>query len=115
MKLKFHSVAYHRNGVCGVGFYCGTFTCSEGGEMCFVFFPTEGDHKSDLDPEAHDHIRTTGRFTGYTAVFNREKVGKGDMDWMSNSWRGDHYEGEIRKAILRYQKKRDAEWNKATA
>jgi hypothetical protein len=41
---------------------------------------------------------------GNVAVFDRELVGKGDIDFFSNSWRGDEFEQALREGVAEYQR-----------
>lgn len=74
MKVKY--VDYHRNGVGGTGFHVVMFT-EEGRNMLGVVFPEQGS----------------------CAVFDADLIGNGDVRFLHNSWRGDHYEDELRAAI----------------
>lgn len=77
-------VNHHRNGVSGIPFYVCTFT-HEGQPMMGVVFDVEE--------------------FGHCAVFNTDKIGKGDVAFMSNSWRGDQFEPELRRAIVKRNKR----------
>jgi hypothetical protein len=73
--IKVSEIAYHRNGISGEGFYAVTFTCPEEGDMVATVFPEPG----------------------CCAVLKLSLLPV--VTFGINSWRGDHFEGEIRKAI----------------
>jgi hypothetical protein len=73
MKIKLLSAAYHRNGISGDPFITGLFTGQNGNTMLFVDFGES-------------------RF----AVLQVDLLAKGDIEFGSNSWRGDNYAEEIR-------------------
>lgn len=80
------SVAYHRNGISGEGFYAVLFTDTDTGmepnnrrRMLGVVFPKEvGKPKKYWHP-----VRV--------AVFDRDLVGESEIRFCYNSWRGDKY------------------------
>jgi len=88
--LRIEEVAYHRNGVAGIGFHAVAFTCPEHGPMLATVFP--------------------GR--GRVAVYHRGLLAKGLMggsaadDDTRNAWRGDRYEDELRAAVRAWEKAR---------
>ena len=45
----------------------------------------------------------------HVAVFNLDKLALGNIAFGVNSWRGDHYEPYLRKAIVEHQRALDAE------
>ncbi len=80
-------VAYHRNGVCGRGFYAVRFTADveEVGPKDANWLATLTDDAGECYVICLDLIPTCGvRFAG------------------GNSWRGDHYEPELREAIKQH-------------
>jgi hypothetical protein len=81
-KVVIERVAYHRNGICGNGFHVILFTQLDGTKMQGVVFEERGN----------------------VAVFDRELVGKGDIDFFSNSWRGDEFEQALREGVAEYQR-----------
>lgn len=86
--LKFKSVAYHRNGVSGDGFYCAVaYDREAGGDMLITFFPKIGQCAC--------------------AVYRINLLP--NINFMENSWRGDHYAGPMQKAIVEFDKQYD-EW-----
>lgn len=79
MKLTIIDVARHRNGVCGEPFEV----------VLFEDQGTEGSRKlAIVFEEPH-----------YCAVLDVAKLAAGDIDFGSNSWRGDHFEESLRQAI----------------
>lgn len=84
MKLSNIKVAYHRNGICGTPFHVATFTMKEDGDtrhMVGIVFPESGECAVlDIDQLTVDNIEFAN----------------------GNSWRGDHYEDDLRKAIKKY-------------
>lgn len=75
--LKLISTDHHRNGVSGEPFQVTLFKdAANSGNMIAIDF---GDN----------------RF----AVLNTEMLGRGDIEFMSNSWRGDYYAPFVRKLI----------------
>lgn len=77
-----HAVAHHRNGVCGVPFYVVTFTDQENGDaMIATVFPE----------------------SGAVAVLSMGLLAEGCIEFGRNSFRGDHFERELRAAIAAYE------------
>jgi len=99
--MNVQEIAYHRNGISGEPFYVVSFTDPDaidempgaGGKMVAVVF--------DMDEVDDAPTFTNPR----TAVFDRELLGAGVIAFAENSWRGDHYDAELRAAI--------AEWERA--
>lgn len=81
-ELKIVDVAFHRNGVGGVGFYAVLFDDKENGRMVASLFDSPG----------------------YCAVYQVEMLSNGDVKFGSNSWRGDHYESQLRPAVKKFLK-----------
>ena len=79
MKLTIIAIAHHRNGVCGAPFDVVLFKDrgAEGSRKVAILF----------DEPYH------------CAVLDVAKLAAGDIAFMSNSWRGDHYEPHLREAI----------------
>jgi len=79
MKLKIISTAHHRNGVAGAPFDIVLFKerGNSGSRKVAILF----------DQEAH------------CAVLDVVKLAAGDIAFGSNSWRADHYEPSLRKAV----------------
>ncbi len=79
MKLKLHieQIQHHRNGISGAPFHVLIFRDPEVGRMLGIVF----------DQKYH------------VAAFNLDKLFVGDIAFGSNSWRGDVYEPQLRRAI----------------
>jgi hypothetical protein len=80
MIIKVEKIDYHRNGVGGNGFNVVTFTYKYERltiNMVAVVFEEKGN----------------------VAVFDRDLLGKGVIEFGQNSWRGDNFEAALRKAI----------------
>lgn len=87
---KIEQVAYHRNGISGQSFHVVTFRQFEDS----VLTPDEQPKMVAIVFEGRGHV----------AVFNRELLGRGVIDFGlvedgGNSWRGDQFEDELRAAI----------------
>ena len=83
--MKVKQIASHRNGISGEGFYAVTFEDKDASKnMIAVVFDTP------------KHV----------AVLDVEKAAAGDIGFGTNSWRGDNFEPELRKAIRRYERQR---------
>lgn len=78
-------VAHHRNGVSGEPFYVVRFKDGRQNMIGIVF-------------EA----------TGSVAVFDTDLLKQDVIAFGQNSWRGDDYEGDLRKAIEEWEKDREA-------
>ena len=75
-KIDVQNVAHHRNGVGGAPFHTVLFTCADGPMVGIVFAEQ-----------------------GAVAILNRDRLTENDIDFGSNSWRGDLYEKPLRRAI----------------
>ena len=75
--VRLQQVAYHRNGISGAPFHAVLFVDPSQGPMLGVVF------------DQPHHV----------AVFQLDKLSRGDITFGSNSWRGDHYEPQLRKMI----------------
>jgi len=87
MKIQPISVAYHRNGVCGEPFHCVIFDKIEHGEtirMLAVRF-------ADDEGEGYQNPRI--------AVFDVALLYESDIEFGSNSFRGDYFVEAIDKVI----------------
>lgn len=73
-------IAYHRNGVMGNGFYVIKFRQDRQNMLAVVF----------------------GEM-GNVAVFDLDLLGKGNITFGENSWRGDNFEDWLRKEIANYE------------
>ena len=79
MKLTIIAIAHHRNGICGAPFAAVLF--------------------EDTGPEGSRKIGILFDEPYHCAVLDVAKLAAGDIAFLSNSWRGDHYEPHLRKAI----------------
>jgi hypothetical protein len=79
MKLTINSIACHRNGICGEPF-------------TVVLFEDQG-------PEGSRKVAILFDEPHYCAVLDVAKLAAGDIEFGSNSWRGDTYEAPLRQAI----------------
>ena len=77
--MKIEEIANHRNGVGGAPFYAVTFKNSKSNMLAIVF----------EEP-------------GTVAVFDLDLLGEGVIAFTENSWRGDVFEDDLRKAIERH-------------
>jgi hypothetical protein len=82
MKLTIIDIAHHRNGISGAPFEVALFEDHE---------PAAGSRKVAILFEGRYHC----------AVLDVAKLAQGDIAFGSNSWRGDHYEPDLRKAIAK--------------
>lgn len=87
-KITVSQVAYHRNGIGGEGFYAVKFN----------------------DPEHGDMVASVFDGHGQVAVYQIDLLKSEGIVFGVNSWRGDHYEGQLREAI-----KEHSETNKYAA
>jgi hypothetical protein len=79
MNLTIINFAHHRNGICGAPF-------------AVVLF-------QDTGPEASRKVAILFEQEAHCAVLDVDKLAQGDIAFGSNSWRGDHFEASLRKAI----------------
>lgn len=86
MKLNIIDIAAHRNGIHGEPFHA-------------ALFDEEG-------PRGTRKVAVVFEPEGYCAVLAIAKLAEGDIAFASNSWRGDVYEPELRKAILMFERSR---------
>lgn len=81
MQISNVKIDYHRNGICGNGFFVATFKMKEG-------------------KEKHHMVAVLFSDIGNCAVFDIDELKKNNIDFANgNSWRGDHFEDELRKYI----------------
>ena len=76
--IQVDSIDYHRNGVSGMPFYAVLFTDPDVGRMVASVF------------EGSD---------SFCAVYRIASLASGDIEFGSNSWRGDEYEDLLRPLI----------------
>jgi hypothetical protein len=80
MKLTIIDIAFHRNGICGAPFDAVLFHDGDSRKLAILF-----------EHEAH------------CAVLDVAKLASGDIAFGSNSYRGDHYEPALRKAVTAFR------------
>ena len=85
MKLKIIDTAHHRNGISGAPFHVVLFDDGESVKIAVVF----------------DHA-------GHVAVFDVAKLANRDIAFGSNSWRGDNFEPDLRRAIAHRLRRKEA-------
>ena len=79
MNLKIIDTAHHRNGISGAPFDVALF--------------------EDHEPGGSRKVAILFEQPCQCAVLDVAKLAQGDIAFASNSWRGDHYEPQLRKAI----------------
>jgi tetrahydromethanopterin S-methyltransferase subunit E len=77
---KIIKISYHRNGVTGVPFYVILFESLKQKMVAIV-------HEED----------------GYVSILDVELLNAGIIEFGMNSWRCEHFEPELRKAIHEYE------------
>jgi hypothetical protein len=85
-RIRVRAIDHHRNGICGQPFHVAIF---------------------DEDKAAHavDQGRKLAIIfdePGHCAVLDIAKLAAGDIAFGSNSWRGDAYEPQLRKATKKH-------------
>ena len=91
--MKVNKIDYHRNGVCGAGFFVGLIEDEDKSTKLFVHFP---DHDEDGYVKNGDSVMT--------AILDADLVGKHVTEFMVNSWRGDHYHDLVVDKIMKDEK-----------
>jgi hypothetical protein len=89
MKLKIIDIASHRNGICGAPFHAVLF--------------------HDSGPEGSRKLAIVFDEPHHCSVLDIVKLSAGDIAFGSNSWRGDHFEPQLRKAIAKHQHTADSD------
>ena len=85
MNLKIKDISYHRNGICGKGFYA-------------ILFDWEEDKG-----KSRSMVASVFDGEGQCAVYDLAELLKGNITFAcGNSWRGDHFEGALREAIEKH-------------
>ena len=79
MKLTIIATAWHRNGVAGEPFDVALFREGGSRKLAILF-------------EAKRHC----------AVLDVDRLAAGDIAFLTNSWRGDEYEPDLRRAIAKF-------------
>ena len=104
--MKLTKIAYHRNGVGGIGFYAVAFRYREGGKNRCMIATVKG---SDVAPgEVHP---CTGDLTVLDAVL----AAQGIIDYPENRWRGDDFEPLRRQWIAQWSEDETRRLEMATA
>jgi hypothetical protein len=80
--MTIEDIAYHRNGISGEPFHVVTFSDDR-----------------DEDVAGRNMIAIVFEINMATAVFDRNLIGEGIIAFMENSYRGDHFDRELRAAI----------------
>ena len=93
--MKITQLSYHRNGVCGDGFYTGIIKTEDNERKVFTHFP---DCNEEGEIIHGDNCRTT--ILDLDILKEKE-----DTRFGHNSWRGDHYHDFIVSAIIEENKK----------
>jgi hypothetical protein len=99
------SVDFHRNGICGEGFYCGIFTCNaaedemELGDFIFTMFASwSGEGIFDTFENASGDYRC--------AILKVKDIVNGDISSTNGgAWRGDNYYSDIVKDSIKEHQK----------
>jgi len=98
--MEIIQLSYHRNGVCGDGFYTGIIKTEDGERKVFTHFP---DHNEQGEIINGDNVRT--------AILDLDILKeKEETRFMENSWRGDHYHDFIVDAIRENDKRILESW-----
>jgi hypothetical protein len=87
-------MAWHRNGVAGLGFYVAIVHDPENGDMLVIRFNKEADY---------------GAGAILCAAFKLSLLDKREIKFGVNSWRGDHYSTFMDQAIEANERPRFAE------
>ena len=74
--MKIEAIAYHRNGICGEGFHVVLFV-----------------------QDKRRYLATMFQTAGQVAVLDRDILATGNVRFGENSWRGDHFEDDLRRHI----------------
>ena len=93
--MEIKQLSYHRNGICGAGFYTGILIDNDNDRKVFTHFP---DTNEDGDLINGDNVRTA--ILDLDILINKEET-----RLMHNSWRGDWYHDFIVDAIIEDQEK----------
>jgi hypothetical protein len=99
-KIKIEEIAYHRNGVSGAGFYVVKF-----------IDPDVTKPKTRLIDQMNQIEGAQGKMLAvvfdepyHVAIFDRGLLAQDVIAFGANSWRGDFYEADLRKACEGYSK-----------
>ena len=95
--MHLRTIAYHRNGVGGEGFYAIAFSYREDGRSHRMVATVFG---SDDD----EHYGQTAPCTGRVAALDADLAAAGVVGRDGkNTWRGDNFEPQLRQWIAAYQ------------
>jgi len=99
-KIKIEEIAYHRNGVSGEGFYAVRFIDPD------VTKPKTRliDKMNEIEGARGRMVAVVFEARGHVAVFDRTLLAQDLIAFGKNSWRGDYYEADLRKACEGYSK-----------
>lgn len=82
LKIEIKDASYHRNGIGGAGFY--------------AILLRDHTNKKDMIASLFDE-------PGHCAVYCVDELAKGNIAFaQGNSWRGDHYESQLRPMLKKY-------------
>ena len=91
-KLKINNIQYHINGICGEPFHVINFNEGRSNMTAVVFSKYDGEKYISYDNPK-------------IAVFNTRLLGKRNINFGENSFRGDRYSEVLINAINRNEKK----------
>lgn len=96
--LSEFDIHYHRNGISGEGFHVMTFKCHEviTKFKCHEVITNSFQGNSEDDSNM---MAMVFEAPGHVAVFNMDKLKEGVIAFFENSYRGDMFESQLRKAI----------------
>jgi len=95
MEIKIIDASWHRNGISGEGFYA----------VIFEYTDEEQESPRKMVASLFDE-------SGYCAVYAIDELVKGNIAFArGNSWRGDKFEGQLRKLIKEYETGRIGPWS----
>jgi len=83
MGLKIVDASYHRNGVCGMGFWAVLFEDKEPG----------------MPESCHLKIASLFEDNHYCSVYSVDLLAERNIQFGQNSWRGDQYAAELRPLL----------------
>lgn len=92
--MKILQVAHHRNGICGIDFHA-------------VLFQDSPDGKTE------NFLATVFPEKGAVAVVGLDRIEQDGVAFGANSWRGDRYEADLRRAIGKYNRDLNAKYESA--
>jgi len=87
--IKVQEVAYHRNGICGEGFHAVRF-------------------RWDTGDGVENFVGTVFDGSGQCAVLSLDRIAQTGVTFGFNSWRGDDFEPELRRAIKNWNRRQRA-------